>query len=763
MPSGMLLDFFSKVGEFIGGVFSIIPKLLYFIVSCVLSLIDLCQVAFRKLAGLDPIMISDKIMTGDTVYKIITDALFTGRYPAIQTIFWALIILGIFMLFITSIIAVIRLEYNPDKDKGNSKAGVIKNFFKALFSFAVVPIACLFGMYLAGALVQVVDKATAYTNIPESSITTYFDKWSSSDSKGDTTDLINYRENSYYAYNVFALKIPTTSEPFSSIVFKACAYGCNRVRKDPTYFAALKDGGVTLGIFDKFENNIPAANVLDQGFAMNAKLKGTFNLNTDVSKKFYSDWSSWIFNGLGDSSYSGLTELSKYNVNGIYYFYDLWSFNYIIAFVAMMSIGKSFYGFVLFLMQRLFEIVGLFLISPIPVSLMPLDNGDSLKQWRVAFITKFALLIVMILSLNLVSPLISLAQNIKLFGIDLVDYIVTTFFLIAALNAINALNSLFTKILTGDDKNWGQVENSAKGIQGAFSAGLGKTMAAAKLATAPVSLAAKGVGKGVGFGLSKWNAHQNQKITDREEANARSQLAARQAAFNSQMSTLNAQKSSTDADMKKLSLDAQMYADYNQQRGKNAKQMHTADGQADMQNYLVGRGYSATEAQEIAQRLKAREDAAIRANTDPTTGKMVGSLRTAMDTSFSDDRTRLTAQQSSIDAQIKSAQSSFDTDKATIDTNRQQAIDNAINSRFSSRVGRVGRAVSGGIAKVGSAAGKVLKPYGKSLTAVTGFNPYVAPKEQDLTVGGLLGGTVYTLAQDKHDPYNKRSKDPGKP
>ncbi|MBQ7885108.1 MAG: hypothetical protein IJ318_03340, partial [Clostridia bacterium] len=162
MPYGMMLDVWSKIGDFLAGVFSIVPKLLYFIISCVLSLIDLCQVAFRKLAGLDPIMISNEVYTGDSVYKLITDALFTGRYPAVRTVFWALIILGIFMLFITSIIAVVRLEYAPDKDKGNSKGKVVANFFKAIFSFAVVPIACLFGMYLANSLVVVIDTATAY-------------------------------------------------------------------------------------------------------------------------------------------------------------------------------------------------------------------------------------------------------------------------------------------------------------------------------------------------------------------------------------------------------------------------------------------------------------------------------------------------------------------------------------------------------------------------------------------------------------------------
>ena len=97
MPSGLLLNFGQEIGSFFAGIVNIIPKLLYFIVSCILSLIDLCQVAFRKLAGLDPIMIpsSDAPVTGDSVYRIILDALFNDSYPAVRTIFWALIILGI--------------------------------------------------------------------------------------------------------------------------------------------------------------------------------------------------------------------------------------------------------------------------------------------------------------------------------------------------------------------------------------------------------------------------------------------------------------------------------------------------------------------------------------------------------------------------------------------------------------------------------------------------------------------------------------------
>ena len=164
--------------DIINGLFSIIPKLLYFIVACVLSLIDLFQVAFRKLAGLDPIIVSGETMRGDVVYQLIIDALFNDKYPAIRTVFWSLIILGVFMLIITSLIALIRLEYNPDKEKGNSKSGVVKNFFKAIFSFAIVPIACLFGMYLFNALVGVVDSATTMSSTQSAQVVSTYDKWS---------------------------------------------------------------------------------------------------------------------------------------------------------------------------------------------------------------------------------------------------------------------------------------------------------------------------------------------------------------------------------------------------------------------------------------------------------------------------------------------------------------------------------------------------------------------------------------------------------
>lgn len=496
MVLGVVIDAIINV---VKNLLTIIPKLLYFIVSCILSLIDLCQMAFRKMAGLDSITISGESYTGDSVYKLITDALFTNEYPAIKTIFWALIILGVFMLFVTSIIALIRLEYNPDKEKGNSKAGVVKNFFKAIFSFAIVPIACLIGMFLFNALVGVVNTVTSTPASASVEISTYYDKWNAvEDSNKDAllynADNLNKLESTYMAYEIFGLHIPTTTEPFSGIIFKACAYGSNRIRNNEQYYELLKADD-TLGFLGKFNDQESAANIIDTGFAINAKLKEATKLKTSILEKFYPDCN--IIVNIGSWNYSNVKSLSKYNVNAVYYFYDLWTFNYIVAFVAVITIGKKYFDFLLYLMQRVFEVLGLFVVSPISVSLMPLDNGKSLETWRTFFISKFVMVSLLVGSLNLITPLISICQNIKFFNIGFIDYLLTTFFLIAAFNAVDSLNKMFAKIFTGDAGNYDAVGGAASAISGSFVSGTNSALGAAKLAAKPVTIPAKWAGRGI--------------------------------------------------------------------------------------------------------------------------------------------------------------------------------------------------------------------------------------------------------------------------
>ncbi|MBE7082506.1 MAG: hypothetical protein E7378_02355 [Clostridiales bacterium] len=528
----LLLNIGQDILDAIVGFLVFIPKIMYFLVACFMSLIDLCQIAFRKLAGLEPLMVNGEVYQGDTIYKVITDAIFGGKYPAIRTVFWALIILGVLMLIVTSIIAVIRLEYAPDEKTGNSKSKVVGNFFKALFNFAIIPIACFFGMYLTNTLVGAIDKATnSATYAVDIEYENYFKK-QTADQMGDNiimdnsdfNAIMSAYEPSYGAYNIFGLTIPTNSEPFSGIIFRASAYGCNRIRYTEGFHAAMRSdvGTITdFGIFGQVENREDAAHLLDSAFAINALPQNSATLNYD-NQDFVHDGVKFIGTDKNISSFN------KYNPTLVFYFYDLWSFNYIVAFMAVIVIGKTYYKFVLALMARLFEVAGLFLIAPIATSLMPLDNGNAMSAWRKSFISKFILVAIMVATLNLITPLITIAHNISLFGIPLIDYIITTLFLIAAINAADSLNTTLSVIFAGDKDLVKNAVASGENVQKGFMTGLAATANTAKAVGAASGVAFKAGAKVVGTAgrgvRALGRAAKEHSYNRRERAAIRSQL-----------------------------------------------------------------------------------------------------------------------------------------------------------------------------------------------------------------------------------------------
>ncbi len=738
------------VADTLKSIFTIIPKLLYFIVSCILSLIDLCQMAFRKMAGLDSVTISGESYTGDSVYKIITDALFTGRYPAIKTIFWSLIILGVFMLFITSLIALIRTEYNPDKEKGNSKAGIVKNFFKAIFSFAIVPIACIFGMFLFNSLVGVVNTITTQPVLNSTEVTTYYSQWNAvADSNKDSgvydEGTLDKVENAYMAYEVFGLHIPTNVQPFSGMVFRACAYGSNRVRNNEDYFLVLKNNNV-LGFLDKFNEQGDAADIIDTGFAINAKLRETSNLSKDIVKTFYGDCSDFI--NFGTWRYHSIESLSKYNVNAVYFFYDLWSFNYIVAFVAVVSIGKLYFGFVLYLMQRLFEIIGLFLVSPISISLMPLDNGDSLKTWRTLFITKFTLLVIMVGTLNLISPLLAICDNIQFFNIPFIDYILTTFFLIAAFNAVDSLNKMFAKIFTGDDKNYGAVGEAAGAITKNFTTGANATFSAAKLAALPVTAPTRLGAHIVGGKIAEARKNKiNQKIE-----NAKNAYATEEQKLNAIDEATSREDSANTTELAGIDADQATLNQFNNDTGglleRNAAN-DTAMQEAYIRSHFVGK----TKAQRDAFRTQLSTDAGLRQRVldemydKDTAGKIDSFYKYDRNLSAAENAQKkadmlamLQRGQSDITARRTAnatERARIDTDIANNKTNRESRLEAATRrrdeeirrleeSKTSSAVGRAAKYASGGIVKTAKNISNIAKvlPLSNEIDGILSANKY---------------------------------------
>lgn len=540
----MNVVFIAGVGEKIrewfsgwwGAFISIIPKLLYFLCTLIFQILDILQLLVRKVAGLDVVYYSsDTILggaeaskeSGDLVLRFIR-TIFTGDNAILSNIFWALIILALILLIITTFVAVLRSEYAATDAKSASKGKIIGKAFKAIASFAIVPIVCFFGIYLSNIILQALDTITSGTSSSEIGGATY----TVTDEEGKTTtyNISNLfqqfttetDQKTYIAYNFWGksdkVHVATTSTPISGLVFKASAYKANRIRNSTTFQNHLTETNVSAGVFNNFGQQYSrAANLLDECYANSYTLKTAASLgsNDDFNKSFlypFGDRSSFIGNYAPDS----IQSFDKNDVKQVWFYYDLWSFNFVICIGALVVAAKLLIYLTFGLMKRIFELVVLFLIAAPISSLMPLDDGAALKKWREKFTSKVIAAYGPIVGLNLFFVILPFITEINFFNIPFVDSIVSMLFVIVGLIMVKDLCGTISEFIGGDDAMKGG-EGMAGEVGGTLSK-IGQVAAMpAGLAVKGSKLAFKGI-KGATNKISSMRDKHRQKEAENEAA-----------------------------------------------------------------------------------------------------------------------------------------------------------------------------------------------------------------------------------------------------
>ncbi len=540
----MNVVFIAGVGEKIrewfsgwwGAFISIIPKLLYFLCTLIFQILDILQLLVRKVAGLDVVYYSsDTILggaeaskeSGDLVLRFIR-TIFTGDNAILSNIFWALIILALILLIITTFVAVLRSEYAATDAKSASKGKIIGKAFKAIASFAIVPIVCFFGIYLSNIILQALDTITSGTSSSEIGGATY----TVTDESGNTTtyNISNLfqqfttetDQKTYIAYNFWGksdkVHVATTSTPISGLVFKASAYKANRIRNSTTFQNHLTETNVSAGVFNNFGQQYSrAANLLDECYANSYTLKTAASLgsNDDFNKSFlypFGDRSSFIGNYAPDS----IQSFDKNDVKQVWFYYDLWSFNFVICIGALVVTAKLLIYLTFGLMKRIFELVVLFLIAAPISSLMPLDDGAALKKWREKFTSKVIAAYGPIVGLNLFFVILPFITEINFFNIPFVDSIVSMLFVIVGLIMVKDLCGTISEFIGGDDAMKGG-EGMAGEVGGTLSK-IGQVAAMpAGLAVKGSKLAFKGI-KGATNKISSMRDKHRQKEAENEAA-----------------------------------------------------------------------------------------------------------------------------------------------------------------------------------------------------------------------------------------------------
>ncbi|MDD4816048.1 MAG: hypothetical protein PHQ62_02815 [Clostridia bacterium] len=477
------------IGEMIYCIVSLIPKVTYLLSNCFLTVLDIFQLLFRKLAGLDGYYVNGNYQEGDIVYQFLKGTVM-GEYPTLTNVFWGLIIFGFILLFLSTIISIIRNEYTAEKD-GNSKGKIIGKSFKSIFFFAIVPIVVLFGVYLANVVLVAVDKvtspSTATSTILKVNLLEKYTKVNDEEGESDST------VQSYVAYNFFGIPVATTTATFSGVVFKASAYNANRVRT--TLNQTIESGGINYnGFFGLVQANVAnnwnglfrddngsadkVAEYIDQAFCDFVKLKITGssdNYKLKYDSQYIQDYNLRDFDPFATMQDVVIDSINRYNVELVWYYYDLWQYNFIVAFGAGIVMIVIFINIIIGLMKRIVELFGLFLISAPLVALMPLDDGKGYNKWRESFIKKTLMAYGAVGGMNIFFLIFPYLNEIQFFNILPIDRIISTIIIIVGLVSVKSFIGLIGDFIGAEN---------AEAAGGAIAKDVGGTIAKAGLMTA---------------------------------------------------------------------------------------------------------------------------------------------------------------------------------------------------------------------------------------------------------------------------------------
>ncbi len=442
-------------------IFLLFADLLFSVGTALLEIVDMIQLIFRKLSGLDTYWVVQG--SNSTKYEGVDPLLAMMTNDDVIQILVTLTLVSVVMVIVAAIIKIIQSEFSSEGAK-NSKGAIFGTALKSLLLFFLVPVCCIGGVGISNALLKTIDRAT---------------------------------------------NLSTGQATLGSSIFVSAASNCNRVRSGGNWAAGsnyLTSVGFTGEVNDT--NREAVADLIDMAFKDNTLEGGTLLagvLNGTIT-------------GLAESSVNLLNGLAKaqgsivmpgqyfYQSNGIVdMYYNIKEMNFITyigaALLAAMTMLNVSFGMIM----RLFNAAILFVISPPVVALMPLKS-DAFTSWRRKFVGQVLAAYGTIVALNLLFIILPVVDSIKLFaplggvggsfdaGFDFngINSFVSILFTLTGLFMIKDITKMISEMIGADDA-------AASGA--GMAQKVGSTVG--KIGAIGIGGVAGMAGKGIGAALTK--------------------------------------------------------------------------------------------------------------------------------------------------------------------------------------------------------------------------------------------------------------------
>ena len=211
-------------------------------------------------------------------------------------------------------------------------------------------------------------------------------------------------------------------------------------------------------------------------------------------------------------------EKSIYDLDAVNQDFDIGvaALDYIVLFLTCYKMLETLATIILNCVGRIFNMLLLYLISPIIVAVSPLDDGAKFKQWTTAFIVQSFSVFGTVISMRVLLLFMPIVTDDKLvmFSNPVANLLTKLVILLGAFEVAEKATSLITGILA-DNAGWqsinaGDMSGTAKSVVGkakgmAMGAAVGGVggmlMGATGMGLKGMGKAAAGVGMGVGYGV----------------------------------------------------------------------------------------------------------------------------------------------------------------------------------------------------------------------------------------------------------------------
>ena len=470
MLGSIIKSLINIVADLVSGLFAIIPQIMYLLYASMASLLDIVQLFIRKLAGLDVYYVNGVETSGDVLRDFFEGIVgINTRYSVLNTVFWALIVFGVLVLVLSTILAMIRAHYNYDGKKSNPREIIVQSF-KSLCLMAVVPVLSVFGIRLLELTLQTLDQLTTYSG--ESVVLSMYE-----DEAIQKLDSVNVNGTVYYSsFDFLGDQEWTNTSSFSGMLFELAAFDANRVRMG-RYEATNNENSTyydNCGIFYKGQSDDLQEDVaaqIDYAFrnCLTLKNKHTVRLRGEsavvIGSSFNYGESAMFALGL-----INVKHFSKFNVGLVWYYYDLWLFNFFIGFAGVISLFSIVINIIFGLMKRIVLCVALFLIGSPIIGISPLDSGNGFKNWKKTYMSYLIASVSTIVGMNLFFLISGVLYNISFFNAKFLDKLANIIIVLAGLTMVKKFVALLSSFIGAADLN-SEGEKTKKAVAESAMAG----------------------------------------------------------------------------------------------------------------------------------------------------------------------------------------------------------------------------------------------------------------------------------------------------